>query len=86
MKNRIMTMIISAAVFFLFMVGVNFEVFAEDVLPAVLEEVFAEDVLEETFEEEEVLEEVFVEEDFAEEAFEEVEPVLVAILLFLSIW
>ena len=42
--------------------------------------------MEETFEEEEVLEEVFVEEDFAEEAFEEVEPVLVAILLFLSIW
>ena len=32
MKNRIMTMIISAAVFFLFMVGVNFEVFAEDVI------------------------------------------------------
>ena len=42
--------------------------------------------MEETFEEEEVLEEVFSEEDFAEEAFEEVEPVLVAILLFLSIW
>lgn len=42
--------------------------------------------MEETFEEEEVLEEVFAEEDFAEEAFEEVEPVLVAILLFLSIW
>lgn len=41
--------------------------------------------MEETFEEEEVLEEVFSEEDFAEEAFEEVEPVLVAILLFLSI-
>ena len=42
--------------------------------------------MEDVFTEEVVLEDVFAVEDFAEVVFEEVEPVLVAILLFLSIW
>ena len=61
-------------------------IFAEDVLPPVLAAVFAEEVLEDVFTEEVALEDVFAVEDFAEVVFGEVEPVLVAILLFLSIW
>ena len=61
-------------------------IFAEDVLPPVLAAVFAEEVLEDVFTEEVVLEDVFAAEDFAELVLGEVEPVLVAILLFLSIW